>query len=335
MIFIFIYFYMLGLVILEEKIKIKKKVRVFLSSFPLICLILFIKRIADYEMYERFYINPNLPNHFEVGYNYISNFFYKIGLSYHSYRVIILLIVLYCFSKRIFKIKEVCFSYFVLYIYTFIIVCLIQYRSGISLILLVFGVYFLQKKKYLMFLFMIYIAGKFHSSIIVFIPIIFLKNLKSRRWKLILGVGVFLLPFCIKYLYPFIEIAVLKGIKYFPQLWKLNYYIENFSFNFSYSVKDLLNILLFLILSFEGKYLTKEEKEDYDIYIWIFYLGIFYRSLFLGVTEIGFRLMILGQSTLFLVVLPLMRKYKNIKFLFCILSFFILISWLTAYTGIL
>lgn len=335
MIFIVVFFYMYGLVILEEKIKIRKNIRIIFSLLPLVLMIFFIKNIADYEAYKKFYMNPILENHFEVGYKYISNFFHNRGFEYHTYRIFLLLSMLSIFSIEIIKMKEICFTYFVFYIYTFIILLLIQYRSGISFLLLLIAVKFLKRNKILIFLFIMYIASKFHVSIIAFVPVILLKKVKNIKIRFVMGAFLFLFPFFLSTLYPILEKLLIELKVYFPALWKFEYYITTVDFKLKYGIKDIINIFLFFILSIKGKYLTKEERKECDIYIWIFYLGLFYRVLFLGYVELGVRMMILGQGTLFLLTRPIMRKYRIIKFLFCTLSFFILISWLTSYIGIL
>lgn len=330
MIFIYNFFYLTLLSLLENKIKLNKKIILILSIFPLVLMIVFLKNFPDDNYYYDSYIHINeikYNGHFnlEKGYLFLSKIFFDLGFSYHWFKVTVLIIILCIFLKKIYDKNEICFKVLLFYSTTFIFTVLVQYRSGLVLALfLVSGIELLKKNKNIFYTFYILFLTQIHSGIILFLPLIVLRKITSKKMKIFILLCTILIPFFYQEILELINILSI----YIPGLEKVNNYLNNpvwYDVNGKYGRRDIFTIILYLLLVLKLKIYSKRE----NIYLWIFYLSIFYRSIFIKVPEVGFRAYLLCQFSLIFLIPKLLKNklfIKIISILVIFVYFYLLIS---------
>lgn len=335
MIFIYNFFYLTFLNLIENKIRLNKKIYLILCSIPLILIIVLCKNLPDYKYYYDSYMNIENINYYghvnlENGYLYVSKIFYHLGFSYHWFRSILLLMILCIFLFKIYYTeKDIAFKILLFYSTTFIFTILVQYRSGLALALyLIFGIELLIKNKKIFYILYILLLTQIHSSIILFLPLIFLKKIENKKIKVIILVFTLLIPFFYQEILELITILS----NYIPGLEKINNYLNNpawYDVNGKYGRRDFFTIFLYLLLILK---LTINSKEK-NIYLWIFYLSIFYRSIFLKIPEIGFRAYLLCQFSLIFLIPKLLENKILIKIMAILVSFVYFYLLISVYGG--
>lgn len=310
MIYLLLYFYYSFLTLLENKIKIDAVLKMIITIFPLLGLIIFIENIPDYDIYRLSYENIENFNYtinlnIEKLYLIITLIFYRLGVSYHIFRTILLSLMTILFSYILMKVnhKKYFLNFLLFYSCIFITTIFIQYRSGLALILfLIFGVKCLKYGKIALFIIIIFILSFIHTSILSMLPLVFLYRVESRKIKLFFLIG------SIGLIFIYDEIFKLLGYlstKLFI-LQKINNYILNSSFyspNSTLGVRDLSNIFLFIIIV----YFIRVSREE-NMYVWMFFFIIFYRIIFYKTPEVGIRLGFLCQYSVVILISKIMKK---------------------------
>lgn len=314
--FVAVSIYLFCLSILERKIKLSKDVKLIFTIFPLFILIIFLRKLPDYKMYETSYLySDNLElfihKNLEKGYLLLTKIFYNLGISYHIFRIFFLSIEVFLFVKLFWEKENMCTYIFLFYINIFIITILIQYRSGLALVLFYnISIHFLLANKRIKFLMSIIGLTLIHKSIIMFLPSIVLKKIKKIKYYIILLFGILFFPKFQILLYIFLQ----NIIKIFPSLNKLNNYIHNKNV-MDIGVRDCYMILMFVLILF---YYKSKKVKDKQIYISLLFLGIFYRFFISWHAELGMRSYLFAQSA-FVFLLPELMKNKKIHFIIGIL----------------
>lgn len=187
--FVFIYV-TLGLInyVLFVKNKNSRLVE-FLSIILLLVIMGGNTLCADYEDYQTLYESQDYPLLWEPGYVSVANFFSSSGLSFFYFRFglfALALILILVATKSITKTPHLLL---IVYLSIFVVLDTVQMRNTLAVAFLFLGTVLLSRGKKLLFVFCLVIASLFHSSFIVFTPLLFytlIIALEKKHRKLIL-----------------------------------------------------------------------------------------------------------------------------------------------------
>ena len=184
----------LGLLELEGSLQIvRRKIYAFFLMIPMACLVAFRGKeigtdtnnyVRAYEFiemfpsYEIFLLNMG---RMEPGYTHLSYFLSHYGFSYFQFQIVVAFFIFYSFWRFIVKyspnISASCFiiSTGVLYLSMNVM------RMGLAVAILLFAIPYIQKRQWIRFLIVVFIAFLFHRSSMVFLIMYPLCVLKYNR----------------------------------------------------------------------------------------------------------------------------------------------------------
>ena len=140
---------------------------------------------GDWKVYKKFYENISESFYFEKGYIFINKIFYKLGIEYEIFQIIILI---FCLSIVLKLLEKKSQNIYVAFVYIFINL-LFPYsvepilRQFIAVTIIIFSLKYIEEKKILKYLICVYIAILFHKSAIIAIFFYFINSLKFRYKK--------------------------------------------------------------------------------------------------------------------------------------------------------
>lgn len=184
----------LGLLELEGSLQIvRRKIYAFSLILPMACLVAFrsVETGTDTNNYERAYgFIEQLPSYeiflmnmgrMEPGYTHISYFLSHHGFSFFQFQIVVAIFIFYSFGRFIVKyspnISISCFIISIGALYASMNVM----RMELAIAILLFSIPYIQKKQWIRFLIVVYIAFLFHKSSLVFLIMYPLGVLKYNR----------------------------------------------------------------------------------------------------------------------------------------------------------
>ena len=245
----------------------------------------------DYRNYYSFFYYGK--NELDIGYRYLNLFLKKIGLNFSCIFIIIAILAVYVIFykyKLNYKISFICM--YSLYALSYDIN---QLRNFICILLIILGIYYLNKGKKKQYLIFNFIAIFFHKIAFLYFLYYFLQKLSLKKYVLIIFF-MFIGSFC--------GVFIFKEICYLLFPIKANLY---------FSLKPNLGAFLYFILFF------------IDILFIILSLNMNKKSIYIlkkNETYIKFILFIIPfLITSFLNLELISRLYRNIYFIKCFLFF--------------
>lgn len=155
---------------------------------------LFIGDMTFWDMLSRFNLIKTAdlvyPFSYESGYMLFNWIIGALGLDFHDFLIICSAINIVAYSKFIYRYSNGIVSSFLIFfgLGTFLF-CFGILRQSLALSILILGLEYILKKDYLKTFLVIFIAFLFHRSAVLFIPLLFLANMKIQKvhikWHLI------------------------------------------------------------------------------------------------------------------------------------------------------
>lgn len=327
---VLIVFFYLSILMLFQEIK-KSKIIEIAMLLPFLYLIVVVKKIPDYDMYLNSFNNINdfisfYHRNLENGYLYITLIFRKIGFEYHYFRIVLLFFIFFLYYKVMQNMVKKNIAIFIFYCVSFIYGVLVQYRSGLMLALFLnFGIKLLENKKYKKYIILIFLLTLIHSSALLFLPLVFIYKIKTKKVKIIILILTVFLPVY----FDSVIIIIDYMSNYIRALKKIFNYLNSsywYKENSTIGLRDLFNIgvYIYFLIFFKIK-----NKKD-NIYMWLLYLSIFWRFLFIRIPEVGLRSYLLFQFSLVYLVSSIFKSL-NLKTRILYLIFLIIISYIYFY----
>lgn len=141
------------------------------------------------------------------------------------------------------------FSLFILFC-KFYLMSFVYLRQGLAMGIIWLSIPYIQKRKFLIFLLLSFLAYSFHKSSIIFLPTYFLYNIKIKNKQLIIILGVML----------FISLTPLKII-FSPLISRIKE--ESFSFEYPLNYFYIIEILLILFTMLKYNANDNDEKLNF------------------------------------------------------------------------
>lgn len=155
----------------------------------------------DIERYLDFYegiryVDPSNPST-EIGYLYLLKLFEWLNISQQGYLVLTSLIISSSFSWFIYKYSisttATTLSFFLHITIGLFAMTMSGIRQSLAISIVLFGIHFAFKRKFLTYTFFILLAYTFHSSALIFYPAYFLFKLKLKSYKTIFYITIAIL----------------------------------------------------------------------------------------------------------------------------------------------
>ena len=225
------------------------------------------KELSFVEIIEGFQCIGN----FEHGYSMESGFVVlcwivgKLGFSFHGFLVIYAIICLSSVGVFIYRYcKDIPMAFIVFLTFGAFVTFFGILRQSLGLAILLFAIPYLKKRNLVKFLILIFIAGLFHSTMWLGVPLYFISKINVTKKTYILGIlGSFFIVASIPILSPILIAPVLN-------LFGKTYEISGFEWNNMYLIIICIAILFTLIYKFEN--------EDETVFHWGFIFAVMIQS---------------------------------------------------------
>lgn len=179
---------------------------------------------------------------FEIGYIIINLFFYNLGISYEIFIGIVLSICTFVILKYIQKnSKNYYLAIFVFFI-SFLLAALVEplVRQLIALTLFIISIKYIERKRAIKYMFIIFLATLFHKSAFFLFPLYFIKYINISIKKLL--VMLFLLKMTLLKIFP-ILLFYFEG--YYNYL-----YFGRYSVQKQIGITNILMLILYMFILF-------------------------------------------------------------------------------------
>ncbi|MGU9336584.1 EpsG family protein [Clostridium perfringens] len=218
----------------------------------------------DYHNYLSNYNNLEPGNDF--GFFLLKNFFYTNNISYHTFLSIISAIGLFLIYKTIKKIGvNYSYIYILYFIYPFLL-DVVQIRNFIIMSIFIYSIPYLlsnnniDKIKYCI---LILIASTFQLTAIIYLPIVFLPNIKKYRFSKKIFILFILIIFILSLSPSFLNL-IRKTILSLSEDSRLESWM-NIKSRYGFLIYWGIQIINFILVKWCNDYLIKEEKSIIQI----------------------------------------------------------------------
>lgn len=176
------------------------KVVVALSAIFLIVLFCGNNLNRDYINYMTTYYSRDLST-YDIGFQLIGNICINLKMSYNAFLSTIIIPCYLIIFFVLYKAKTNFHMFFSLYFVFLVFYDITQVRNFIVSALLTLGIFYLYKKRNILFLITIGIASLFHSIALFYLPLLFIVKIpKNKKLYLFLATYVILAIFILKFI---------------------------------------------------------------------------------------------------------------------------------------
>lgn len=265
---------------------------------------------VDYYSYEQIYESQKWHSIFnseanEYIFGAIFYICYSLGVPYACVQII-LNVIFFLFIYKAFENKQFLFPWVIIFIFLtgFLFLCLNIQRQGIAFVILLYGIQFVEARKFTKFLITIVIACGFHFSAVLFLPIYFvwhfIEYIKFRKLQILFWLVSFLFSAIILQVIADMSIVLMEGTKYGRYGAAVFTLETDRGSGLGIIVKSISDLLIIL---YSQKLFKYYKRDDYfKIIYFIFFLGcllsnIFQYNLLLSRVSflfVSFRIVILG-----------------------------------------
>ncbi|PHS33946.1 MAG: hypothetical protein COA92_02575 [Sulfurovum sp.] len=259
MIYLFLFSYIYVKAILFELLLVKKT-DLFLYLIIILILCFSYQNGADWRYYQDFYENiaPNLTytnffnddTYFERGYALLNFIFYNF-LNYEIFMGLVSGICAYVIIKNLISHSHNSYIAISLYLSAFFLTALLEptIRQVIAMTIIIHGLKYIEKNKFVSFLLIIIFAAQFHQSAYIFIILYFVNKINLNFTKTII-LFVFMTVFISN-----IEIILFYMSDFLPILKKYLVYFQserimNYERSFIVSIYFVVQSIIYLIIIF-------------------------------------------------------------------------------------
>ena len=212
-----------------------------------------------------------LFGNFDHGYGFESGFVVlcwitgSLGLSFHGFLVVYAAICLTSVGTFIYRYcKDIPMAFMVFLTFGAFVTFFGILRQSLGLAILLFAIPYLKERKFVKFLILIFIAGLFHSTMWLGLPLYFISKINVTRKIFVLGIfGSLFIIAAVPVIFPIQITPVL-------QLFSKNYEISGFEWNNMYLIIMFITILFTLMYKFEDK--------DESVFHWGFLFALMIQS---------------------------------------------------------